>query len=129
VRAANRAAAHHRSRPRAGDSPLAGRALPADARTTADSSSRRRGLAQAPESDGERGGRSATLTAIAAARADASAAGDVAGDVRSGLHDGLHQGLRHGLRRGMEPSAPPEPPAHGAGEGSTASADSRGRGV
>jgi energy-coupling factor transporter ATP-binding protein EcfA2 len=127
VRAANRAG-RHRPRP-TGDSPLAGRALPAEARTaanhTAGSSSRRRPGTPGPEDGGKRADRSATVTAIAAARANAS----VAGDVRSGLHDGLHQGLRHGLRPGMEPSAPPEPPAHGAGEGSTASADSRGRGV
>jgi hypothetical protein len=116
VRAANRAA-HHRPRPE-GAKPLAGRTLPAGTRT-----------ATASESNGSAG----TVTAIAEARAARetrraqSRAGP--GDVEQGLHEGLRQGLHEGLRPGLEPSGPAEPPAHGAGEGSTAPADSRGRWV
>ena len=51
----------------------------------------------------------------------------VSREVRSGLRPGVHGALHHGLRPGLEPSGSPEPPAHGAGEGSAAPADSRGR--
>ena len=76
----------------------------------------------------------ALIAAVRAAR-DARQAESRAGpgDVEQGLHEGLHNGLRQGLheglRPGLEPSGPAEPPAHGAGEGSAAPADSRGRWV
>jgi hypothetical protein len=123
VRAANRAA-HHRPRPEDAK-PLAGRTLPAGTRTaTVNDTSARTGAGE-------------MVTAIAAARGDAGAPSgipadapsDARSDVRSGLHHGLHEGLQHGLRPRMEPSGPSEPPPHGTGEGSTASADSRGRWV
>jgi len=111
VRTANRAA-HHR--PRIEDAkPLAGRTLPAGTRT-----------ASARTNAGDAG----TISAIAAARAAREARSPSApGGAHQGLHDGLHEGLRQGLRPGLEPPGPPEPPAHGAGEGSAAPADSRGR--
>ena len=125
VRAANRAA-HHRPRPE-GTKPLAGRTLPAGTRTATPT-----GTAK-DESNGSAG----TVTAIAEARAARAArqaesragAGDVGQGLYEGLHNGLRQGLHEGLRPGLEPSGPAEPPAHGAGEGSTAPADSRGRWV
>ncbi len=120
VRAANRAV-HHRPRPE-GTKPLAGRTLPAGTRTATPT-------ATASESNDSAG----TVTAIAEARAarDARQAESRAGPgaVEQGLHEGLRQGLHEGLRPGLEPSGPPEPPAHGAGEGSTAPADSRDRWV
>ena len=118
VRAANRAA-HRRPRPE-GTKPLAGRTLPAGTRTATS------------ETAASETGDAGALTAIAAARA-AREAGSRSGPggARQGLHEGLHNGLRQGLheglRPGLEPSGPPEPPAHGAGEGSAAPADSRGR--
>jgi len=117
VRAANRAA-HHRPRPESAK-PLAGRTLPAGTRTSTAEDSR---------------GRSArTVTEIAAARTARAARGarprSDPDSVQQGVHEGLRQGLHEGLRPGLEPSGPPEPPAHGAGEGSTVPADSRGRGV
>jgi hypothetical protein len=124
VRAANRVA-HHRPRPE-GAKPLAGRTLPAGTRTST------------AEDPSGRSGRSAgTVTEIAAARTARAAreaesragAGDVEQGLHEGLHNGLRQGLHEGLRPGSEPSGPAEPPAHGAGEGSTAPADSRGRWV
>ena len=127
VRAANRAA-HHRPRPEDAK-PLAGRTLPAGTRTataivTPVATARTDGISAAANE---------TLTALAAARGDGGAPSgipaDARSDVRSGLHHGLHEGLQHGLRPRMEPSGPPEPPPHGAGEGSAASADSRGRGI
>ena len=120
VRAANRER-HHRP-PTPAAKPLAGRTLPAGTRTAG---GKRQGLRAADE----------TLHAIAAAQAGADTTpatpADPAtpGHVRSGLHHGLHEGLHHGLRRSLEPSDPPEPPPRGAGEGSAASADSRGGGV
>ncbi|MDA8276096.1 MAG: type IV secretion system DNA-binding domain-containing protein [Actinomycetota bacterium] len=123
VRTANRAA-HHRPRPE-GAKPLAGRTLPAGTRTaTVNDTSTTAGAGE-------------MVTAIAAARGDAGAPSgipadgpsDARSDVRSGLHHGLHEGLQHGLRPRMEPSGPSEPPPHGTGEGSAASADSRGRWV
>ena len=54
------------------------------------------------------------------------AAGDVPRDVHSGLRQGLREGLQQGLRPRMEPSPPPEPARQAPGEGSAASADSRG---
>ncbi len=119
VRAANRAA-HYRPRPEDAK-PLAGRTLPAGTRTaTVNDTSARTGAGE-------------MVTAIAAARGDVGAPSgipsDAPSDVRSGLHHGLHEGLQHGLRPRMEPSGPSEPPPHGTGEGSAASADSRGRWV
>jgi len=119
VRAANRAA-HHRPQTEAAK-PLAGRTLPAGTRTaTVNDTSARTGTGE-------------MVTAIAAARGGAGAPSgipsDAPSDVRSGLHHGLHEGLQHGLRPRMEPSGPSEPPPHGTGEGSAASADSRGRWV
>ena len=121
VRAANRTA-HHRPRPE-GARPLAGRTLPAGTRTAT--------------AEDNRGRSARTVTAIAAARAARAARqarprsdpDSVQPGLHEGLHDGLRQGLHEGLRPGLEPSGPAEPPAHGAGEGSTAPADSRGRGV
>jgi len=46
----------------------------------------------------------------------------------AGLRPGVHGGLRPGLRPGTEPSESHNAARHGAGEGSAASADSRGRG-
>ncbi|MDE2292712.1 MAG: hypothetical protein KGL53_11580, partial [Elusimicrobia bacterium] len=117
VRTANRAA-HHRPRPEAAK-PLAGRTLPAGTRT-----------ATAKDNCGDDAG---TVTAIAAART-ARAAREVRprsdrDSVHEGLRQGLHEGLHEGLRPGLEPSGPAEPPAHGAGEGSAAPVDSRGRWV
>ena len=133
VRAANRAA-HHRPRPEEAK-PLAGRTLPAGTRTATGTRTANATITSvaAAETVDLSVGANETLTAIAAARGDISvlsdAASDASGDVRSGLHHGLHEGLQHGLRPRMDPSGPPEPPPHGAGEGSTAPADSRGRGV
>jgi hypothetical protein len=131
VRAANRAT-HHRPRAET-TKPLAGRTLPADTRTAVTGSETAGSAEGTARTDVISVGTNETVTAIAAARANASVYSDVAGgatgDVRSGLHDGLRQGLQHGLRPGLEPSGPSELPARGAGEGSTASADSRGRGV
>jgi hypothetical protein len=121
VRAANRAA-HHRPRPE-GTKPLAGRTLPAGTRTAT--------------AKGESNDSAGTVTAIAEARAARETRraeprpepDDPHRGLHEGLHNGLRQGLHEGLRPGLEPSGPAEPPAHGAGEGSTAPADSRGRGV
>jgi hypothetical protein len=60
-------------------------------------------------------------------RADARTGSVPEANVRSGLRQGVHGGIRHGLRPGMEPSGPDEPAGQGDGEGSVASADSRGR--
>ncbi len=117
VRAANRAA-HHRPRPE-GAKPLAGRTLPAGTRTST--------------AEDNRGRSAGTVTEIAAARS-ARAAREARprsdpDSVQPGLHEGLRNGLHEGLRPGLEPSGRPGPPAHGAGEGSTVPADSRGRWV
>jgi TraM recognition site of TraD and TraG/Type IV secretion-system coupling protein DNA-binding domain len=60
-------------------------------------------------------------------RGDARTGSVPEANVRSGLRQGVHGGIRHGLRPGMEPSGPDEPAGQGDGEGSVASADSRGR--
>jgi hypothetical protein len=60
-------------------------------------------------------------------RADARTGSVPEANVRSGLRQGVHGGIRHGLRPGMEPSGLDEPAGQGDGEGSVASADSRGR--
>jgi hypothetical protein len=100
VRVANRAA-HARPacapQPR---SPLAGRHLPAPS----------------PAAN-EHGGDLAT----------GEARGEVPHQFRSGLRPGVHGGLRRGLRPGLEPPEPSGPARQGGGEGSVASADSRGR--
>jgi energy-coupling factor transporter ATP-binding protein EcfA2 len=118
VRAANRAA-HHRPRPE-DTKPLAGRTLPAGTRTAT------------TKADRNEASDAGTVTAIATARAarearSRSAPGGAHHGLHEGLRNGLHEGLHEGLRPGLEPSGPPEPPAPGAGEGSAAPADSRGR--
>jgi len=121
VRAANRTA-HHRPRPE-GAKPLAGRTLPAGTRTST--------------AEDNRGRSAGTVTEIAAARSARAARearprsdpDSVQPGLHEGLRNGLRQGLHEGLRPGLEPSGPAEPPARGAGEGSAAPADSRGRGV
>jgi len=132
VRAANRAA-HHRPRTE-GTKPLAGRTLPGSTVTPAATATVAPAAITRADDLKASANASGTVGAIAAARAarEVRARSDPGG-VQQGLHEGLHNGLRQGLheglRPGLEPSGPAEPPAHGAGEGSTAPADSRGRWV
>ena len=99
--------------------PLAARAMPAETRSGSSTPGSAPGT-RTRSSD-------TTVAAIEAARRDREAASS------AGLHEGLHHPLHHplheGLRPGLEPSGPGVLPASGAGEGSSATADSRGRGA
>jgi len=120
VRAANRAA-HHRPRTEAAK-PLAGRTLPGSTVTPAATATVAPAAITRADDLKASANASGAVGAIAAARA--------AREVRARSDPGgVQQGLHEGLRPGLEPSGPAEPPAHGAGEGSTALADSMGRWV
>ena len=112
VRDANRAAHHRQPDTTTARPVLAGRALPAIPHAAPPP------RAAVPTSDGPVGD---------VPDADVPGPDGPTGSVRSGLRQGVHGGLRHGLRPGMEPSGPGVPAGQGGVEGSTASADSRGR--